>query len=98
MNSSFVNAIDKEQDYQTSGEVPEKEIREVGARMGADFVIAVNAVVTRDEECEISARLESFETGEVLKTCNASRKYEGSSTIKAIANNVAYRLLSKKSK
>ncbi len=35
-NSSFVNALNKEQDFQTSGDVPEKEIRSVAQRMGVD--------------------------------------------------------------
>ena len=97
-NAAFLKALEKEQDYQLSGEVPEREIRAVGKRMGVDYVIAVNAVITSDDNCQMSARLISLEAGEVLKSCNATREYEGSATITALANNVAYRLLSKKSK
>lgn len=97
-NSAFLKALDREQDYQLSGQVPEKQIREVGERYGVDFVVVVNAVITSDDECQVSARLIDLVSGEVIKTCNASREYEGSSTLTAMANNVAYRLLNKKSK
>lgn len=97
-NNAFLKALDREHDYQLSGQVPEKQIREIGERYGVDYVIAVNAVITSDDECEVSARMIDLVTGEVIKTCNATREYEGSSTLKAIANNVAYRLLNKKSK
>lgn len=97
-NSAFLKALDREQDYQLSGQVPEREIRQVGERLGADYVIALNAVITKDDQCQMSARLIDLETGEVLKSCNAAREYENSSTLTALANNVAYRLLNKKSK
>lgn len=97
-NEAFLKALDKEYDYQLSGEVPENQIREIGERIGADYVIAVNAVITRDDQCQMSARLIDLVSGEVLKTCNASREFENSSTLTALANNVAYRLLNKKSK
>lgn len=97
-NGAFLKALDREQDYQLGGNVPEKQIREIGERYGVDYVIAVNAVITSDDECEVSARMIDLVTGEVIKTCNATREFEGSSTLTAIANNVAYRLLNKKSK
>lgn len=97
-NAAFLKAMEEEMDYQLSGEVPESQIREVAGKMGVDFVIAVNAVVTRDDQCQMSARLINIETGEVLKTANSSREYENSATLTAVANNVAYRLLSKTSK
>lgn len=97
-NSSFVKAVECEHDYQLSGAVPEKQIRQIGERQGADYVIAVVAQLTDDELLDISARLIDLVSGEVLKSCNVSREYDGSSSIKAAANNVAYRLLSKDSK
>lgn len=97
-NAAFLKALEKEHDFQLSGQVPEEQIREVGERVGADYVIAVNAVITREDQCQVSARMIDLVSGEVLKTCNASREYEGSATLTALANNVAYRLLSKKSK
>lgn len=97
-NSSFVNALDKEQDYQTSGEVPEKEIRAVAQRMGVDYVIVVNTVISSDEQCHMSARLIDLVTGEIIKTVNLKREYTGSEVISSMANNLAYRLINNKSK
>lgn len=97
-NSAFLKALEREHDYQVSGEVAEEEIRKIGERLGVDYVIAVCVVITCDDECQMSGRLINLETGEVLKSCNATREYDGSATLTAIANNVAYRLISKKSK
>lgn len=97
-NSAFVDALDKEQDFQVSGEVPEKEIREVGERMGVDYVIALVAVISSDDQCHMSARLIDLVTGEVVKSVSLSRAYTGSSVLTNMANNVAYRLLNKGSK
>lgn len=97
-NDSFLKALERETDYQLSGAVPESQIRGIGERMGVDYVIAVNAVVTGDDQCQMSARLINIETGEVLKSCNVNREYENSTTLTALANNVAYRLISKTSR
>ena len=97
-NEAFINALTREQDYQLSGEVPEKEIREVGERLGVDYVLAVNVVINRDEICHMTAKLINLETGEIEKTANQHRDYTDSSVLTALANNVAYRLLNKKSK
>ena len=97
-NDAFINALIKEQDYQLSGEVPEKEIRAVGERLGVDYVLAVNVVINRDDVCHMSARLINLETGEIEKTVNVHREYTDSSVLTALANNVAYRLLNKNSK
>lgn len=97
-NESFLKALVREQDYQLGGDVPDKEIRAVGERMGADYVLAINVVITDDRQCHMSARLIELESGQAIKTCNNQREFEGTDTLTAMANNVAYRLLSKKSK
>lgn len=97
-NSSFVNALDKEQDYQTSGDVPEKEIRSVAQRMGVDYVIVVNTIISADEQCHMSARLIDLASGEIIKTVNIKREYTGTDIISSMANNLAYRLISNNSK
>ena len=97
-NESFINALNNEQDFQLSGEVPESEIRKVGERLGVDFVIAINVIISDDDMCHMSARLINLETGEIIKTTNVNRKFTNSSVLTALANNVAYRLLNKKSK
>ena len=97
-NQAFVNALNKEQDYQVSGEVPEEEIRAVGKRLGVDYVIVVNAVVSSDSQCHMSARIIDLVSGEILKSVNLTREYTGSGVLSTMANNVAYRLINSKSK
>jgi len=97
-NEAFINALNKEQDYQLSGEVTENEIRAIGERLGVDYVIVVNVVVSSDDQCHMSARLINLTTGEILKSVNLKREYTGSDVLSAMGNNVAYRLLNKKSK
>lgn len=97
-NNAFINALNKEQDYQLSGEVSEKEIRSVGERYGVDYVIVVNAVISSDDNCHMSARLVKLISGEILKTVNLTREYTGSGVLSTMANNMAYRLLNKHSK
>lgn len=96
-NETFIDALNNEQDFQLSGEVPENEIRKIGNRLGVDFVIAIN-VIFSDDICYMSARLINLETGEIVKTTNINRKYTSTSVLTALANNVGYRLLNKKSK
>lgn len=97
-NEAFIKALTKEQDFQLSGEVPEDEIREVGERLGVDFVIAVNVIITKDDICHMSARMINLESGAIIKSVSQKREFENSEVLTAMANNVAYRLLNKKSK
>lgn len=97
-NTAFINSLNKEQDYQLSGEVSEKEIRKIGERMGVDYVIVVNVIRSSDDQCHMSARLINLESGEILKSVNLRRDYEGSQTLSSMASNIAYRLIDKKSK
>ena len=97
-NSAFITALSKEHDYQVSGEVPDKEIRLIGQRYGVDFVIVINAIITSDEQCHMSARLVNLTSGEILKSVNITREYTGSGILPKMANNIAYRLLNKQSK
>ncbi|MDE6279232.1 MAG: hypothetical protein K2M05_04600 [Paramuribaculum sp.] len=97
-NSAFIKAIDKEHDYQVSGEVPEREIRSIGEKLGVDYVIVINAEIIDDEQCHMSARLINLVTGEIIKSVSINREYTGSADLTNMANNVAYRLINKKSK
>ena len=96
-NESFLRALAKEGDFQLSGDVPEKEIREVGARSGADYVIVVNVVLTEDNTY-MAAKLLDLKTGQILKTTDATREGNDISVMKALATNCTYRLISTKSK
>ena len=94
-NDAFINALTAEQDYQLSGEVPEREIRQVGGRLGVDYVVAVNVIFRDCNVCYMTAKLINLETGAIVKTVNQHREYTDSSVLIALANNVAYRLLNK---
>ena len=96
-NTAFVNALDKENDYQVSGDVTEREIRSIGERLGVDYVIVVNCEITDDKLCHMSARLIDLVSGEIIKSTSIQREYTGSKVLGNMANNVAYRLINKKS-
>lgn len=97
-NKAFLKALTKEQDFQLSGDVPDAEIRAVGKRMGVDYVTVVSVQYVCDGVCYMDARIINLETAQVIKTCSDSRDYEGSETLKAMANMVAYKLYSKNTK
>ncbi len=92
-SQAFINALDRENDYQTSGEVAESEIRAVGERMGVDFVIVVNCIISSDGKCHMAARLIKLVTGEIVKSVNIKREYTGTDVLESMAGNVSYRLL-----
>lgn len=94
-NSTFIKALDKEQDYQVSGEVSEKEIRKTGERMGVDYLIVINVTIFSDDQCHMSARLVNLTSGEILKSVNIIRDYKGVEVLSAMANNVTYRLINR---
>lgn len=96
-NKDFLNGMTKEVDWQLSGEVPVSEIREVGARLGVDYVIVIDVVIKRDVTY-MSGELIELETGRVIKSLNGERDGNDVSVLKALATNIAYRLLSNKSK
>ena len=97
-NEAFMDALNSEQDYQVSGEVPEKEIRKVGERLGVDYVIVVNTEISDDNKCHMTARLIELSSGKIIKSVNLKRKFTDSDVISNMANNIAYRLLNLKSK
>ncbi len=97
-NEAFMDALNSEQDYQVSGEVPEKEIREVGERLGVDYVIVVNTEISDNDLCYMSARLIELTSGRIVKSVNLKRKLSDGDVLSNMANNIAYRLINKKSK
>lgn len=96
-NEVFQNALMKEHDYQLSGEVPESEIRKIGARYGVDYVIAI-VVVEKGRRTYMSARLVNIETGRIVKSVASDREGRGIEVLKPLANNCIYRLTNKQSK
>lgn len=97
-NDKFVDVLDKEQDYQVSGEVPEKEIRAVGARCGVDYVIAVSVEISHDRKVNMSGKLIELESAKIEKTVSLTREYTDSSVLASLAKNVTYRLTNRNSK
>lgn len=97
-NSSFISSLDKEQDFQTSGEVPDSEIRKIGARCGVDYVVVMDVTNGCDGKISISARLINVETFKIEKSVSLSRDYTDSSVLTSLAKNVVYRLINRKSK
>lgn len=88
----FINAINKEHDYQVSGEVPEAQIRKIANKYGVDFVIAVS-VMCDGEDIYMSARLINIVSGKVERTVSLDRSGNDNKTLKNLSNNVVYRLL-----
>lgn len=97
-NNAFIDAMNDEQDYQVSEEVLEKEIRKVGERLGVDYVIVVNVEINDSDYCHMAARLIDLVSGKILKSVNLKRKYTDSEVLSNMANNIAYRLINKRSK
>lgn len=93
-NRDFLNGMTKEVDWQLSGEVPVSEIREVGTRMGVDYVIVVDVVIKNDKTF-MSTELIDLVSGKVLKTITGERVGKDTSVLKALATNLTYRLISK---
>ena len=93
----FLNVLTKEQDYQLSGEVRDDQIAELGVRFGVRYVAVFEATKTYDTGF-VSARMIDVETGMVVKSVDTSRKIKSVDDWTAITNNVAFRLISKKSK
>lgn len=91
-NEAFIEALNKEHDFELSGEVPESQIRKVGNKFGVDYVIVV--VVTMDEDrTYMSARLINLVTGQIIKHVNLDRRGWDTKTLQNLANSVVYRLL-----
>lgn len=91
-SETFINAVNREHDYEVSGEVPKEQIRKIANKYGVDFVIAVS-VMSDGETIYMSARLINVVSGRVDKTISLDRDGYDNKTLKNLSNNVAYRLL-----
>ncbi len=93
----FLAALTREQDYQVSGEVRDDQIAEIGARFGVRYVAIFDANQIEDTGF-MTARLIDVESGLVVKSVDNNRKIQSLNDWINISNNVAYRLVSEKSK
>ena len=96
-NEAFIKAVTREHDFQTSGDVPESQIRKIAAKFGVDYVIVVSAMAD-ENGIYMSARLIDIESGKVEKTVSQDRDKNDNKTLKNLSNNVAYRLINSQSK
>lgn len=94
---AFVDILAKEQDYQLSGEVCDDQIAAVGMRFGVRYVAVFEASQSYDTGF-ISARIIDVENSTIIKSVDTSRKIKSAEDWEAITNNVAFRLISTKSK
>ena len=97
-NKAFLNALTKEVNYQTSGEVPEKEIRNIGSRLGVDYVIVVHITVYEDGTCMMAERLINMESGNIVKSVDTTQEYTNPSELVSMAKTLTYRLINSRSK
>lgn len=91
-NEIFIKSITREHDYQTSGDVPEAQIRKIAQKYGVDYVVSVS-VVMEESGIFMNARLINIETGKVEKSISQDRTTSNNTTLKNLSNNVAFRLL-----
>lgn len=94
---AFLDVLTKEQDYQLSGEVRDDEIAKLGRRFGAKYV-AVFEVTEVNDVGFISARMIDVEGALIIKSADTNRKIKSTEDWVKITNNVAFRLVSEKSK
>ena len=90
--SDFLDALTKEQDYQTSGEVRDSQIAKLGQRFGVRFVIVadINEVF---EEYFIDARLINVETGLVERTADVTGVMNSAQQVVKMAQTLSADLL-----
>lgn len=91
-NEAFINALNKEHDFQLSGEVKISQIRAVGNKLGVDYVVGI--VVTQEyNHSYMTAKLMNLITGKTIKVITMDRVGNDTKTLQNLANNVIFRLL-----
>ena len=94
-NEDFLGAIINEQDFELSGDVAPEEIREIGKKLGVDYVIVVRVSFDEDR-IYMTGRLLNIETGEILKSIALDRKGTDNKILKNLALTLSYKLLQSK--
>ncbi len=95
-NDNFYNTINKEYDFQISGEVSEEDILRFGKKFAAHYVAVFNVTKTDDDYMLMTARLINVENGTIVKSVDSNRAVYSTNDIIALTNNVAYRLVLQK--
>jgi hypothetical protein len=89
--TEFLAAIGKEQDYQHSGEVDDRQIAAIGKKFGVNYVCVVEVSVVRGAT-HVEARLINVVTAAVSITANELRVVEDINDLVMLAENLAYKL------
>ncbi|MCH5346316.1 MAG: hypothetical protein J1E63_04365 [Muribaculaceae bacterium] len=90
--ADFLNALSKEQDYQSSGEVRDSQIAKLGQRFGVKYVVVADVTEVFDEYY-IQARLINVETGLVVNTADVSGPAESASQVISLAQRLSDSLM-----
>lgn len=88
----FINALMKEVDRQTSGDVKQNQIVSLGQRYGVKYVVAIDITEAFDELYVVS-RIINLETGVVGNSTDTSGQVESISQLTKLADNIAAGLL-----
>lgn len=91
-NDDFLAAMTSETDYQTSGEVRNSQIAEMGQKFGAKFVVVADISEAFDEYF-VASRLINVVTGLVEKTCEVNGAAETMNQLIRLSQDVANGLL-----
>lgn len=86
--ADFLKALSSEQDYQTSGEVRDNQIVQIGQKFGVRYVAVVD-ISEVFEELFIAARLIDVQTGQIDKSYETSSRVANMSELTELAQNVA---------
>ncbi|MDE6463775.1 MAG: hypothetical protein K2L16_03975 [Muribaculaceae bacterium] len=90
--AEFLEALESETDYQTSGEVRDSQIARLGQRYGVRYVVVADVTELFDEYF-VAARMINVETGLVERTYDASGPAESMAQLVALSQSVANGLI-----
>lgn len=90
--ADFLAALEKESDYQTSGEVRDSQIAKLGQKFGVRFVVVADVSEAFDE-LFVASRLINVETGLVERAYDASGPAESMPQLIKLSQEVAAGLL-----
>ena len=89
---NFMSELQKEQQYQQSGQVNDEEISRLGIQFGVNYV-CVASIFDVWEEKYITVRLIDVETAEVVATASSNRKIYNSDDILSMLDEISEEIL-----
>lgn len=90
--NDFLVALSKETDYQTSGEVRDSQIINIGQKFGVKYIIAAD-VDEVFQELFIAARLINVESGLIVQTYDVNGPAESAEELVKLSKQVAHGLI-----